>query len=184
MLTDPRAYEQEFQFEETGSSEYHQPTLLDQHDMENSDPGHLLVSGTAEVTYVSPTFFALIRKEISEINDLLQSRQGLVTTHVADDPPLEAQRQENASSVLSAGSTGRGQSSVSDLFPRAPALETLMSEPGRVKSSVDVGELITGLPSAEQSEMLIQAYMVGYHTIYPMFHGPSFRRKASSTYQL
>lgn len=37
-----------------------------------------------------------------------------------------------------------------------------------------IDEILAGLPSKEQSEVLIWSYMGGYHAKRSLFHGPTF----------
>ena len=62
-----------------------------------------------------------------------------------------------------------------DIFSSVPAwssrnlfLETISQEPS-------IEDFVNDLPSEGKCEILIQAYLAGYHTIDPLFHTPSFR---------
>lgn len=40
-----------------------------------------------------------------------------------------------------------------------------------------VDDILSTMPTREQSRILLWGYMSGYHTVTPVFHGPSFLAK-------
>lgn len=59
-----------------------------------------------------------------------------------------------------------------DLFPHVPKWTFKDQRPIPYETSTST--LVSELPSKPQMDVLVWAYMVGYHTMAPLFHGPSF----------
>ena len=150
--------------------------------MKAIDPGHLSLSAHSRATYTSPAFFALIRREINEINDLLQGQQRSSSTHITDDLSEDSEFTKSESTAKRADSDLLEQESTSELYPQTPMFLSSGMHSERHTGHVDMKQLSKGLPAQAQCEMLIDAYMAGYHTISPMIHGPSVRQVISSLF--
>lgn len=92
-------------------------------------------------------------------------------------PPLTSPRFESNSSCDGTpgvdGILERERELYGDLFPNIPAWtpqdNTLMTS-----QAPSIEEILAGLPSKEQCEVLIWSYMGGFHAKRSLFHGPSF----------
>lgn len=89
-------------------------------------------------------------------------------------PPLTATKLDsNGSSVVSTPHELPERELYGDLFPNIPAWNpqdnTLLQS-----QTPSIDEILAGLPTKEQSEVLIWSYMGGYHAKRSLFHGPSF----------
>lgn len=151
--------------------------------MKATDPGHLSLSAHSRATYISPAFFALIRREINEINDLLQGQQRFTSTHIRDDPLGDNEFSKFGSTANTDDSDPLEQESASELYSDTPMFLSSGMHSTRHTSHVDSRQLTEGLPTQAQCEMIIDAYMSGYHTISPMIHGPSIRKGISSLFR-
>jgi hypothetical protein len=65
-----------------------------------------------------------------------------------------------------------------DIFPLPPAWSVEDSTTRSTARIYSAGIILDEMPSKEQCESLIWTYLKGYHTISPLFHGPSFLRQA------
>jgi hypothetical protein len=65
-----------------------------------------------------------------------------------------------------------------DIFPLPPAWSVEDSMTRSTARIYSAGIILDDIPSKEQCEALIWTYLEGYHTIFPLFHGPSFLRQA------
>lgn len=182
MIRHPEDYERILKLDQPGSRASEQDAYDAGQPAEKVDPGHLFLSGNGKATYVSPAFFALIRTEVGEINSLLQSQQRYAT-HVRELPFGDAGTSGSARSAHSEDSNGTEGKFCGEIFPPAPAFGDSNRRSGLLTSSADIDELANGLPTKPQCDVLIQAYMTGYHSISPMFHGPSFHEGASSLFR-
>lgn len=159
-----------------------------------SYPGHLYNGSQTKSRYLTPSSFALIsdevcqhartstmsfilmRSQISSINELLRAQQRQSTHHVKENG-VNPSRTCSASSI--AGSDGGnvmyGQQ-YGDIFPRAPTWSFLdyCAQPGISGNSTS--ELLSDLPSREQSNLLIWSYMTGFHPMMPIIDIAAFFR--------
>ncbi|KAE9371804.1 hypothetical protein N431DRAFT_559228 [Stipitochalara longipes BDJ] len=150
--------------------------------------GHLYLGPQSKSRYVSSTFFAVINQEGTDVDHLLQQQQQQYTF----DPELYI-RQEEQDYTAQSRSRHRGSISTynaslysqtisgqlyGDLFPPLPAWSV---EDITTKSTTRIYNAevtLDDIPSKEQCEELFRTYMQGYHTISPLFHGPSFLKQA------
>jgi hypothetical protein len=65
-----------------------------------------------------------------------------------------------------------------DIFPLPPAWSVEDSMTRSTARIYSAGIILDDMPSKEQCEALIWTYLEGYHTIFPLYHGPSFLRQA------
>ncbi|GIZ48278.1 hypothetical protein CKM354_001134600 [Cercospora kikuchii] len=150
------------------------------------DTGHLYVGPHTKGHYISSAHFALISQEVAAINDLLRDQKGYTRGGPPDSmrgplgqtfpasPPLTATKLDsNGSSVVSTPHELPERELYGDLFPNIPAWNpqdnTLLQS-----QTPSIDEILAGLPTKEQSEVLIWSYMGGYHAKRSLFHGPSF----------
>ncbi|CZR63089.1 uncharacterized protein PAC_12986 [Phialocephala subalpina] len=153
--------------------------------------GHLYIGPQSKSRYVSPDFFAMISQEITEINHLLQQQQQYMidpTLFAKDEerdltPQSRLARQDSMSTDTSdAQHKNIKRQLLGDIFLQQP--EWMSSDDNTPKSRRTTtripspGFILDDLPSKEQCEALIWAYMEGYHTVSPFFHGPSFLQQA------
>ncbi|KAH7417591.1 fungal-specific transcription factor domain-containing protein [Cadophora sp. MPI-SDFR-AT-0126] len=159
---------------------------------EDTINGHLYLGPQSKSRYVSPDFFALISQEVTEINQLLRQQESYSPRPELHASPQQYShdfdvdaahggqyRQSPASSNTDSTSKRRtltGQL-CGDIFPPPPAWSSDASAARNV-TRLHPGDLVEDLPSKEQCESLIWIYMEGYHTISPLFHGPSFLQDA------
>lgn len=136
------------------------------------DTGHLYVGPHTKGHYISSAHFALISQEIAAINDLLRDQRGYSrdTTQTSRgqnypvSPPLSAAPFDSANPSYNTTPVERPENRelYGDLFPNIPAWtpqdNTLMTS-----QAPSIDEILAGLPSREQSEVLIWSYMGGYH---------------------
>lgn len=64
-----------------------------------------------------------------------------------------------------------------DMFPQSPFPATQHSNE-LFPESTSLEEIAHSLPNREQCQVLVWAYFVGYHTMKPLFNGPSFLKQA------
>lgn len=183
MIRHPEEYEQILNLEQSRLPESEQHAHDAEQPDKKIDPGHLFLSGNGKATYVSPAFFAMIRTEVGEINSLLQSQQRYSTMHVRELPFRDARTSGAVSVAPSEGSNHTERKFCGEIFPPAPAFGDSSRRSGLLTSSADIDELVDGLPTKPQCDVLIQAYLTGYHSISPMFHGPSFLQRVSSLFR-
>lgn len=125
--------------------------------------------------------------QVKEINHLLQQQQQYTL-----DPELYF-RHEEQDYVSRTGLYRRGSASTDDgsfyskgiigqlcgdIFPLPPAWSVEDSTTRSMARIYYPGLILHDMPSKEQCESLIWTYMEGYHTLSPLFHGPSFLRQA------
>lgn len=148
--------------------------------MNAANPGHLSLPAHSRAIYASPAFFALIRREVHEINDLLRGQQGADLTHIWSDPSQDEEISEPRTTATTLGSGSSGPQSANELYPETPLFLSsgMLSE--RNLRHVDSRQITEALPGQAECDILLDAYLAGYHTISPMVHGPSVRRGISS----
>lgn len=135
------------------------------------DTGHLYVGPHTKGHYISSAHFALISQEVAAINDLLRDQRGYTrdTTGASIGqkfpitPPQSDIGFDSSSSSYSTTPTERPERDLyGDLFPNVPAW-TPQDNTLLTSQAPSIDEILAGLPSKEQSEVLIWSYMGGYH---------------------
>ena len=179
IIANPTATEQEMSFQNPNPSQPDQTTSA-KHSLNPPNPGHLSLPAHSRAIYASPTFFALIRREVNEINDLLRGQQGFELTHIRNCPSEGEEVSEPRTTAKTRGSGSFGQGSASQLYPETPTFLSSGMFSERHTTHVDARQLTDALPARAGCEVLLDAYMAGYHTISPMIHGPSVRQGISS----
>ncbi|KAF8860231.1 hypothetical protein BDZ45DRAFT_724757 [Acephala macrosclerotiorum] len=159
--------------------------------------GHLYVGPQLKSRYVSPDFFAMISQEvsvdISEINYLLQQQQQYTIDSALfvkdEERDLTAQSRLARHDSTSTDTSEAQQKNIKrqlcgDIFLQQPewtSSENNALRSARTTTRIPSPEVILdGLPSKEQCQALIWAYIEGYHTVSPLFHGPSFLQQAQT----
>ncbi|PVH78812.1 hypothetical protein DL98DRAFT_236184 [Cadophora sp. DSE1049] len=155
--------------------------------------GHLYLGPQSKSRYVSPDFFALISQEVTEINQLLRQQEiysprsevyasPQQDSHFDADAPHSGQYRQKSSSSSGEDSTSRSRTLTGqlcgDIFPPPPVWSKEANTTKSTARRLHPGDLIEDLPSKDQCESLIWIYMEGYHTISPLFHGPTFLQEA------
>ncbi|EME42621.1 hypothetical protein DOTSEDRAFT_89963 [Dothistroma septosporum NZE10] len=147
------------------------------------DTGHLYVGPHTKGHYISSVHFALISQEVAAINDLLRDQRGYTRDTLRGpigqtfptSPPLTSPRYSTTASYESspAETPERERELYGDLFPNIPTW-TPQDNTLLASQAPSIEEIVTGLPTREQSEVLIWSYMGGFHAKRSLFHGPSF----------
>ncbi|KAK0100344.1 hypothetical protein ONS96_007624 [Cadophora gregata f. sp. sojae] len=155
--------------------------------------GHLYLGPQSKSRYVTPDFFAMISQEVTEINQLLQNQQVYSSHADVYNPrsPSQTELQESEAaysgryrqaSLSTEESTSRSRTLTGqlcgDIFPPPPVWSSELNAPRYATRRRSASDLMEDLPSKEQCEALIWIYMEGYHTISPLFHGPTFLQEA------
>ncbi|KAI7316369.1 hypothetical protein KC315_g10795 [Hortaea werneckii] len=151
---------------------------IDDDDDNGPDPGYLHLGAQSKATYLSPSHFASIRQEISEINNLLRQQKGYT---VQDVTPAKI---NSASSTSQSGETTnsrshRPRSSFSHgldggIFANACSQPWTGGSLPVADESISRANIIDAIPSNEACEELLWAYFRGYHTMRPLFNGLAF----------
>ncbi|KAH9216519.1 fungal-specific transcription factor domain-containing protein [Leptodontidium sp. 2 PMI_412] len=151
---------------------------------QEQDIGHLYLGSQSDSRYVSPDFFALISQEVAGINSLLQQQyRSNLELHASLFEPENTDLDACGDQDLRSSSWTNGSNSgtialtaqlCGDMFPPPPEWTSEDRTTRYAARLTSPGELLDGLPSGEQCEALVWIYMEGYHTISPLFHGPSF----------
>ena len=135
---------------------------------------------------MSPAFFAMISKEVAEINDLLRNQQRYSAINPFDD---DKSSDETVLTPSSRTQSRSRQGSVEDhrlfgdIFLHVPAWSSQDLLVSQFSRDPNVEEAIDNLPSEAQCYVLIQAYLAGYHTVSPLFDGPSFKKDVRGFFQ-
>ncbi|KAI7361790.1 hypothetical protein KC354_g7817 [Hortaea werneckii] len=151
---------------------------IDDDDDNGPDPGYLHLGAQSKAAYLSPSHFASIRQEISEINNLLRQQKGYT---VQDVTPAKI---NSASSTSQSGETTnsrshRPRSSFSHgldggIFANACSQPWTGGSLPVADESISRANIIDAIPSNEACEELLWAYFRGYHTMRPLFNGLAF----------
>ncbi|KAB8596084.1 hypothetical protein FH972_025793 [Carpinus fangiana] len=144
------------------------------------DLGHLHLGPESQSKYVSSAFWASISQEVSEINDLLQNQQERAAKHPSSNVSSSSLASTSLSESLTASTTRRRKELAQrqlygDIFQHIPAWsgsEQDLPLPHLQQSSID--ELLAVMPSPQQCNFLVWAYIRGYHPVAPMVHAPTF----------
>lgn len=156
--------------------------------------GHLYNGSQTKSRYLTPSSFALISDEvcyractstmtfilincqISSINELLRAQQRQSTHHVKESG-VNPSRTCSASPIASSdGGNIMGGQQYGDIFPRAPTWSFFDYTPQSASSGNSTNELLSELPSREQSYLLIWSYMTGFHPMMPIVDIAAFFR--------
>ncbi|RMY82898.1 hypothetical protein D0862_11862 [Hortaea werneckii] len=161
--------------------ERHQDLLsndLGVYDGNEPDPGYLHLGAQSKTAYISPSHFASIRQEISEINNLLRQQKGYTVQDVTPN------RINSANSTSQSGDpTGSRSHRPTSSFSHgldSGVFANACSQPWTgvnmpiADESISRANLIDAIPPSEACEELLWAYFRGYHTMRPLFNGLSF----------
>lgn len=121
--------------------------------------------------------------QVAAINDLLRDQRGYsrevlrgpIGQTFPSSPPLTSPQWSCRSSTDNTlDESPQGERELyGDLFPNIPAW-TPQDNTLLTSQAPSIDEILQGLPSREQSEVLIWSYMGGFHAKRSLFHGPSF----------
>lgn len=130
--------------------------------------------------------------QVAAINDLLRDQRGYtrpggvevkqqqqvqlsgpIGQTFPSSPPLTSPRYDSSGESTGATPEYPERELYGDLFPNIPAW-TPQDNTLLTSQAPSIEEILAGLPSREQSEVLIWSYMGGYHAKRSLFHGPTF----------
>nr|POE87925.1 putative transcriptional regulatory protein [Quercus suber] len=141
--------------------------------------GHLSLQDGQRVRYVEPTFWATMSNEVSGLEELIGNqiqdtmRRGIEDHDFSEDDP----REESAGQVDSS-------SPPIHMYDYDAMLGTISAQPLTSRAAWAPyrrmrrgSAFFRDFPPRERCDILIEAYIKGYHPIVPIIHVPSFRKR-------